>query len=127
MLVGSIIGAIIGIALSTVVYSILIFIVGKLEVGMKVDKFSSAILAGLLVAIGGAIAAWLSTLLNAPAAVGVAGAIMHLIIAAAMLKAIGASLKGVEVKGWGGAFLAALAIAVIGWLINFGLTAFNAA
>ena len=127
MVMGSIIGAIIGIAIATVIYSVLIFVVGKLELGMKVDKFSSAFLAGLLVAIGGAIAAWLSTLLNAPVAGGLAGAILHLVIAAAMLKAIGSSLQGIEVKGWGGAFLAALAIAVIGWLINFVLTGFIAA
>ena len=51
MEIGSIIGAIIGVALGTVVYGILIWIVGKLGLGLKVDGFPSALLAGLLVAM----------------------------------------------------------------------------
>jgi putative membrane protein len=120
---GTIIGAAIGIGLGTVVYAILLWIVGKLGLGVTVKGFPSALLAGLLVAIGGAIAAWLGTQLDAPAAEGLTGAVSHLIIATGVLKALGSGLSGIEVRGWGAAFLGALAIAALGWVINFGLAA----
>jgi len=124
MVIGSILGAIIGIALGTIVYSILIWIVGKLGIGMKVDGFSPALIAGLLVAIAGALAGMVGLMLDAPPQQqGFASAVSHLIIAAAMLRMFGRRLKGVHVNGWGGAFLAAAAIAVVGWLITFGLSA----
>jgi uncharacterized membrane protein YvlD (DUF360 family) len=121
MAIGLIIGAIIGIAIGTVIYGILLWIVGKLGLGLKVDSFLSALLAGLLVAIVGAFAVWISSALNLQVPEGLAGAIIQLVFTAGVLRAVGNSLQGVEVDGWKGAFLAAVAIAVIGWLINFAL------
>jgi len=120
--IGIIIGAIIGIVLGTVVNGILIFIVGKLKLGMEVSGFGSAMLAGLIIAIASAIAAVAYALIGTSPATGLTGVIMNLIIAAAVLIAIGNSLKGVTVNGWGGALVAAVAIAVLGWLISFALT-----
>ena len=127
MAIGFIIGLIIGIAIGTVIYGILLWIVGKLGLGLKVDSFPSALLAGLLVAVVGAIAVWIGSALNLQAPQGLTGAVVQLVFTAAVLRAVGNSLKGVEVDGWKGAFLAAVAIAVIGWLINFALVGVSGA
>ncbi len=122
MEIGVIVGAIIGIALGTVINGILIFIVGKLKLGMEVSSFGSALLAGLLVAIGAAIASLIWAATGQTPTTGLAGAVINLIVAAAILKAIGNALKGVTVNGWSGALVAAVAIAVISWLISLVLT-----
>lgn len=119
---GLIVGAIIGVVLATFMNAILIFIVGKLKLGMEVAGFGAALLAGLLVAVGSAIAALLWSLIGQAPAGGMAGALINLIVAAAILLAIGNALKGVTVKGWTGALVAAVAIAALSWLIGTMLT-----
>jgi uncharacterized membrane protein YvlD (DUF360 family) len=118
MVVGSLVGAVIGIALGTLVNGILIWTIGKLRLGMEVEKVSAAFLAGLIVAAGGVFAGWLYTLFGSAPTGGLAGAIIRLIVAAGVLRAIGEALPGLRVKGWGGAFVAALAIAALGWLLS---------
>ena len=120
--IGIILGAIIGIAIGTVVNGILIFVVGKLKLGMEVANFGSAFLAGLVVAVGAALAALFWRLTGGTPTTGVVGAVMNLIVAAAVLLVIGNSLKGITVKGWSGALVAAVAIAALAWLISLVLT-----
>ena len=120
--IGIILGAIIGIAIGTVVNGILIFVVGKLKLGMEVANFGSAFLAGLVVAVGAALAALFWRLTGGTPTTGVVGAVMNLIVAAAVLLVIGNSLKGITVKGWSGALVAAVAIAALAWLISLALT-----
>jgi type VI protein secretion system component VasK len=55
--VGTLVGAGIGVVLGTLINSILIWIIGKLGLGMKVDGFGSALAAGFFIALGAAIAA----------------------------------------------------------------------
>ncbi len=49
---------------------------------------------------------------------GVIGAVVNLVIAALVILIAGKALKGLTVDGFGGALLAALAIAAIYWLLN---------
>ena len=49
---------------------------------------------------------------------GLLGAIIHLIIAALVLIFAGNMVKGLAVKGFVGALIAAVAIAVVSWFIN---------
>lgn len=123
MVVGSLVGAVIGLVLGTLVNGVLVWIVGRLGIGMKVDGFRSAFIAGFLIALGGVLAGILWNITGGTPSTGLAGAISNLIIATAVLFGIGRALPGVEVKGWGGALVAAIAIAVVGWLITLLLGA----
>jgi putative membrane protein len=53
---------------------------------------------------------------------GFVGAIVHLVIAAIVLMLAGRFVKGLVVKGFTGALVAALAIAAVGWLIGWGIS-----
>lgn len=117
MIVGSFVGAVIGLVLGTLVNGILVWIVGRLGIGMKVDGLGSAFLAGFLIALGAVLAGILWTLTGGTPSTGLAGVVSNLIIATAVLLAIGRALPGVEVRGVWGALLAAIAIAVVGWLL----------
>lgn len=123
MLIGSLIGAIIGIVIGTFVNGILIWIVAKLRLGMEVDRLSAAFLAGFLVAVGGALAGVLWNLIGSTPDSGLSGAISHLIVATAVLRAAGNAIPGLRVKGWGGALVAALAIGAVAWLISLAVSA----
>jgi putative membrane protein len=60
--------------------------------------------------------------LNINAGSGFLGAVFNLVIAAVVLMLAGRFVKGLVVKGFTGAVVAALAIAAVGWLIAWGLT-----
>ena len=49
------------------------------------------------------------------------GALTSVIIAAGFLVAAGSWIKGLRVKGFSGALIAALAMAAVGWLITWGI------
>jgi hypothetical protein len=51
MLVGSLIGAIIGIVISTVISGFLIWLVGKLGLGIEVSGFGPAFMTGFVIAL----------------------------------------------------------------------------
>ena len=112
------IGAIIGIAIGAVISGTLIWIVGKLGIGLTVKSFGWAMLAGLVI---GVISTLISTLI--PESQGLVGAIVHLVVSAAVIFGAGKLLKGLTVDGPSGAILAACAIAAISYLISIVLTA----
>jgi len=62
---------------------------------------------------------WLLGLLGITIAGGLLGAIIHLIIAAVVLMISDRFISGLKVHGFGGALVAALAIAVVAWLITW--------
>ena len=116
-----IVGSLIGIAIATVISGTLIWIVSKLNMGLKVSGFGSALIAGLLIGV-------LSVLVSmiVPEAGGVVGALIHLVVAALVLMFAGKLLKGLTVDGFQGAVIAALAMAAITWLLNVLLLASGA-
>ena len=123
MLVGSIIGAIFGVAISTVISGLLIWLVGRFGLGIEVDGFGPAFLAGFVIALLWLFANFLWTLLGYTPEGGLAGAFTHLILTAGFLYAIRNSISGLRVKGFSGAVIAAAAIAVITWLASLALSA----
>lgn len=118
----TIIGVIIGILIGALFTGLIIWIVGKLGLGLEVSGFGPAFVAAIVIAILNGLVAWLLSALNLTIGGGIVGAIIHLVIAAVVLMAAGNFVKGLVVKGFNGAVVAALAIAAVGWLISWGVS-----
>ena len=119
MLVGLLIGFVI-----TVIMAVpIIWAVGKLGLGINVDGFRPALVTGLYIGLMGAVATLMWNLIDYTPAGGLPGAITHMILNAGLIYSVRDSVSGLEVKGWGGAIIAAVAVAGFVWLINLGLTA----
>lgn len=127
MIVGSLLGAIIGLVFTTIIAGIIIWIVGKSGLGIEVTGFGSAFMTGFVIALLWLFATFLWNLIGYTPAGGLAGAITHLILTAGFLYAIRNTISGLTVKGFTGALIAAAAIAIITWLVNFALAGVVAA
>ena len=118
----TIVGVIIGILIGALFTGLIIWIVGKLGLGLEVSGFGPAYIAAIVIAILNGLVAWLLGALNLTIGTGIVGAIIHLVIAAIVLMLAGNFVKGLVVKGFTGAVVAALAIAAVGWLIAWGVS-----
>ena len=114
-----ILAVILGIVLVALVAGFVIWIVGKLGLGIEVSGFGAAFIAAIVIAIVGGLITWLLSLLNITIAGGWLGAIINLIIAAIVLLISGSFVPGLKVKGFGGALIAAIALGVVSWLLNW--------
>ena len=108
----SLVGLIIGIVLSAFVAGLIIWIVSKLNLGLRVDSFGWAMLAGLLIGLATNL-----IMQVVPAGNDIVHIVVNLVVTAAVILACGSLLKGMTVNGFGGALLAAVAIAVVGFLL----------
>lgn len=108
----ALVGMIIAILISAVISGFIIWIVSRLNLGLHVDSFWWAMLAGLFIGI-------VTNLIMqvVPVADDIVRVIIHLVISAGVIFLCGAVLTGVTVKGYVGALIAAVAIAVVGWLL----------
>lgn len=114
----SILGAIVGILIAAAIGGLVIWIVGKLGLGLEVDGFVPAFIAAIIIAVVAGLVNWLLGLVGITIGGGFLGAIVHLVIAAAVLMISGSIVPGMRVKGFVGALIAAIAIGVVGWLIS---------
>lgn len=110
--------ALIGFLVSLLISAVVIWIVGRLNLGLSVKGFGDAVIAALVIALLSWAAAALLGALGIIAG-GLVGAILNLVIAAIVLMIGDRFLKGLRVNGFSGALAAALAIAILTWL--FGL------
>ena len=109
------IGLIIGIIIGALISGAVLWLVSKLGLGLRVDGFGSAMIAGLLIG-------FFSNLIAAAVpGDGIIGAIVHLVVAAAVIYLCGKLLKGLTVEGFSGAVIAAVAIAAINYLLAFAI------
>ncbi|HHY57603.1 MAG TPA: phage holin family protein [Chloroflexi bacterium] len=120
------IGVLIGIALAGLISGVIIWIVGRLGLGLVVSGFVPALLAAFVIAILSGAITWLLTTLGLNVDGGVIGGIIHLLIAALVLLLSSRIVPGMMVQGPVGALVAALAIGAVGWLINALLSLFSA-
>ncbi len=114
-----IVGLLIGIVLGALISGFVIWIVGKLGLGLEVDGFGSAFIAAIIIALVGGVINWLLGLLGVTIGGGWLGAIIHLIIAAIVLMISDRLLKGLRVAGFVGALIAAIAIGAVYWLLGW--------
>jgi len=117
-----IVGLLIGIFIGALFTGLIIWIVGKLGLGIEVSGFGPAFVAAIVIAVLNGVVTWLLGVLNITIAVGLLGAIIHLVIAAVVLMLAGNFVKGLVVKGFTGALVAAIAIGAVGWLIGWGVS-----
>jgi hypothetical protein len=75
VLIGSILGAIIGIVMATLVSGIIICLVGKLGLGIGVSGFGAAFITAFCIALLWAFASWLWSVIGYTPARGLSGAI----------------------------------------------------
>jgi putative membrane protein len=114
----SILGALIGILIAAAIGGLIIWIVGKLGLGLEVDGFVPAFIAAIIIAVVANLINWLLGVLGITIGGGFLGALVHLVIAAVVLMIAGNIVPGMRVKGFVGALVAAIAIGVVGWLIG---------
>jgi len=114
----AIVGLVIGTLIGAVISGAIIWVVSKLKMGLSVDNFGWAMLAGLFIGV-------ITTLIThfVPNLSGIVGAVVHLIVSAAVILLAGKAFSGVKVDGFSGALLAAFVMALIG----FGLALLGAA
>ena len=108
----AIIGLIIGILIAAVISGVIIWLVSKLNIGLSVDSFGWAMLAGLFIGA-------LTNLLNHlfPGNTGILMMVIHLVISAAVILLAGKLFSGVKVDGFKGALIAAVAIAIVSFVV----------
>ena len=109
--------------ISLIVSAVVIYIVGRLNLGLTVSSFGAAIIASLVIAIVGTVVFWLLGLLGLTVGGGLLGAIVYLIIAAIILMISDRFVSGMKVNGFTGAIIAAIAIGVVNWIITWLLGA----
>jgi putative membrane protein len=120
-------GAILNFIIVLLAAALVIYIVGRLNLGLGVASYSSAIIAALVIAVIAVVINWLLGLLGIDPATmgGLLGWIINIIIAAVVLILGARFLPGLTVNGFGGAVIAAIAIGVVGWLLNWVLGLFG--
>ncbi len=102
-----------------VVAAVVILIVSRLNLGLSVKGFGSALIAAVVIALVGAVISWLLGALGISIGGGFLGAIVNLLIAAVILLISGRLLPGFTVNGFAGAIVGAIGIGVVGWVITW--------
>ena len=118
----SIIGFIIGILLGAVFSAIILWIVGKLNLGLEISGFGAAFIAALAIAIIWAVILWTWGMMGYSPGAGIGGAVVNVVTAAVVIYAAGTFVPGFKTRGFSGAIIAAIAISVVNWLIAWGLS-----
>ena len=108
-----------------IVAALVIYIVGRLNLGLTVSGFGAAIIAALVIAVVGTIVLWLLGLLGLTFGDGLLGVIIYIIVAAVILMISDRFVPGMKVKGFSGAIIAAIAIGVVAWLVTWLLGLFG--
>ena len=119
------IDALLGIVLVGLIGGLIIWIVGKLNLGLTVDGFGTAFIASFVIAIVGGVIAWLLGIFGLTFGGGLLGGIINLIVAAVVLILAGGLMPGIQVAGFTGALIAAISIGVGAWIIDLVLQTFG--
>jgi putative membrane protein len=112
-------GYVVSFIVSLIVAALVIYIVGRLNLGLTVTGFGAAIIAALVIAVVGTIILWLLSLLGLTVGGGIVGAIVYIIIAAIILMISDRFVPGMQVHGFTGAIIAAIAIGVVSWIVTY--------
>ncbi len=107
------------IVIGLVLYAVVIYIVSRLGMGLTVANFTSALIAGAVIAIVSWLVWWLLGAIGIGDGSGLIAAIVNLVVAAVILLIADRFVPGMKVNGFVGALIAAVAIAVVAWLIGW--------
>ena len=104
---------------AVIVAAVVLMVVSRLNLGLSVANFTSAIIAAVVIALVGAVIIWLLGALGISLGGGWIGTIVYLIVAAIVLMISDRFVSGMTVNGFGGAIIAAIAIAVVYWIVTW--------
>jgi len=104
---------------SLFVAAVVLLIVDKLNVGLKVGGLVNAMVSALAISVTGSIVMWFLGLFSITIGGGFLAAIVFLIVAAVILMLAAKVMPGLEVSGFGGAAISAIAIGVVYWLLEW--------
>jgi len=107
------------IIIGLVLYAVVIYIVSRLGMGLTVANFTSALIAGAVIAVVSWLVWWLLGAIGIGNGSGLIAAIVNLVVAAVILLIADRFVPGMKVNGFVGALIAAVAIAVVAWLIGW--------
>ena len=109
--------------IALVVAAVILIVVDKLNLGLAVGGFMNAVIAAIGIAIVGAIIVWLLGLfgIDVTTSGGIVNAIVYFIVAALAIYGTAMFLPGFTTDGYTGAIVAAIAIAIIVWLLSLVL------
>jgi putative membrane protein len=93
-----------------------IWVVGKLRLGLEVNGFGSAFVAGIVIAVLAGIISYILGIVGIMDGGGLVGGIIHLFISAIVLMISSRILPGLRVEGFSGALVASIAIGAVYWL-----------
>jgi putative membrane protein len=111
-------GPIIAIVFNLIIAAVVLLIVSRFNLGLKVAGFGPAIIAAAVIAIVAGIVSWLLGLLGLyPNTATLWNAFWALVVAAVVLLVGDRFLPGLEVRGFKGALIAAIAIGVVSAII----------
>ncbi|MFC2046436.1 phage holin family protein [Chloroflexota bacterium] len=110
-------GPILALIIAVLINALVIWVVSKLNLGLTVRGYVGAIVAAIVIAIVSYVVFWLLGLVGITIGGGFLWAIATLIIAAVVLLISDKFLPGLEVKGFTGAIVAAIAMAVVAWIV----------
>jgi putative membrane protein len=116
---------IVGFLIDLVVSAVVIWIVGKLNLGLSVKSFGSAIIGAVVIALMAGMLNLLLASFGIAIGGGIIGATITLLTAALVLMISGIFVPGMSVKGFSGALLAAIAISIVSWFVNWMLSFFG--
>jgi uncharacterized membrane protein YvlD (DUF360 family) len=123
----SIITVLISIVLAALISGFLIWIVGKLGLGLEVSGFRAAFIAAIVIAVISGLISWLLGTLGFNLSGGLLGALTHLVVAAFVLILSTAFVPGLKVKGVLGALIAVIAIGAMSFVVSLLLSAIHIA
>jgi putative membrane protein len=119
---GGFLAVVVGVLLAALFGGLVIWIVGKLGLGLAVDGFGPAYIAAIVIALLNGVIAWLLSTLGI--SFGWLTGIANLIIAAIVLMTAGSWIKGFRVNGFIGGIVGAVAISLVAFLISWVLGLF---
>lgn len=107
---------IVSIIFTLLISALVIYVVGRLGLGLTVDSFTSAMGVAAIITTVYWLVVWLLDQLGVTVGGGLFGALLHLITSTLVLMIGERFIGGMRVAGFGSALITAIAIGVVGWL-----------
>lgn len=124
-LLADLIALLIILVIASPIYALIIWLVGMLRLGLEVSGFGAAFLAAVVIVLLNSLVILLLGAIGITLEGDLLAVIIQLVIAALILMIADRTVKGLYVKGYKGALLAAAAIAAVGWLISWVVGLFS--